>query len=214
MRLGIFGGTFDPPHVGHLVVAQDAWSALELDRVLFVPAASPPHKQGRAHTPASLRLEMLLAALAGDERFQACDVELRRPGPSYTIDTLRQLRRENPGAQLFLLLGADQARDFLSWKAPDEIAALATVVALSRDGATSAAGLDARVRALPVTRVDISATEIRRRVSEARPIRYLVPSGVEAIIRRESLYSAPGLPAGAGLAADTPSPDRATSPGV
>ncbi|HEX9108742.1 MAG TPA: nicotinate-nucleotide adenylyltransferase [Longimicrobiales bacterium] len=217
MKLGIFGGTFDPPHVGHLLVAQDAWSALGLDRVLFVPAASPPHKQGRAHTPAPLRLEMLEAALAGDERFQACDVELRRSGPSYTVDTLRQLGREHPGAQLFLLIGADQAREFLSWKSPEEIASLATVVALSREGAAadaSAGGLDARLRALPVTRIDISATEIRRRVAEERPIRYLVPAGVEAIIRREQLYLNSRAPAGAALAADAALPDRATSPRV
>ncbi len=213
MRLGVFGGTFDPPHVGHLVVAQDAWSALALDRVLFVLAASPPHKQGRAYSPAPLRLEMLRAALADDERFEACDLELRRPGPSYTVDTLRQLHEEHPGAELFLLIGADQAREFLTWKAPGEIAALATIVALSRDGDHAAAPpLDGRVHALPVTRLDVSATDLRRRVAEDRPIRYLVPAGVEAVIRREGLYRSP---ASAGVGALGPSaPDRPRTPGV
>lgn len=191
MRLGVFGGTFDPPHVGHLVVAQDACWALSLDRVLWVLAAEPPHKLARALSPAALRLEMLRAALEGDDRFQACDVELRRPGPSYTVDTLRELRAEHPGAELFLLMGADQARELPGWRAPDEIARLATIVALSRAGeGPAASGRDAPVRSLPVTRLDISATEIRGRVAQGRPIRYLVRPAVEAIIRREALYRA------------------------
>ena len=210
MRLGVFGGTFDPPHAGHLVVAQDAWSALALDRVLFVLAASPPHKQGQARTPAALRLELLRAALADDERFEASDLELRRAGPSFTVDTLRQLHAEQPAAELFLLIGADQAREFLSWRSPAEIATLATVVALSRDGDQSAPPLDGRVHALPVTRLDISATDVRRRVAEGRPIRYLVPAAVEAIIRREGLYRSP---AAAGLAG-AGAPDRPRAPGV
>ncbi len=189
MRLGVFGGTFDPPHLGHLVVAQDACTALALDGVLFVLAASPPHKQGRAHTPAPIRLEMLQAATRGDPRFQACDIELRRRGPSYTVDTLRELAAEDPARELFLLIGADQARDFAAWRAPDEIVRLATVVALSREGEEMPPGTPVQaLRWLPVTRLDISATDIRRRVSVGEPIRYLVPDAVEAIIRREGLY--------------------------
>lgn len=189
MRLGIFGGTFDPPHLGHLIVAQDACSALTLDGVLFVLAASPPHKQGRAHTPADIRLEMVQAATAGDPRLRPCDIELCRDGPSYTVDTLRQLAAENPAAELFLLIGADQAREFGTWRAPDEIAALATVVALSREGeAAPPEPALPWMRWLPVTRIDVSATDIRRRVAAGEPIRYLVPTAVEAIIRREGLY--------------------------
>ena len=187
MRLGVFGGTFDPPHLGHLIVAQDACAALALDGVLFVLAASPPHKQGRAHTPARLRLEMLEAATADDPRFRPCDIELRRDGPSYTVDTLRQLAAEEPAAELFLLIGADQAREFATWRSPDDITRLATVVALSREGEAAPPDVTpASMRWLPVTRIDISATDIRRRVAVGEPIRYLVPAAVEAIIRREN----------------------------
>lgn len=192
MRLGIFGGTFDPPHVGHLIVAQDAWAALDLDRVLFVPAASPPHKVGRVRTPAELRLEMVRAATAGDERFEVDELELRREGPSYTVDTLRELRERDPGAALFFLLGADQFRGFAEWREPEEIARLARLVVLSRSGQESVAPpIDAPRHELGVTRIDVSATEIRRRVAAGEPIRYLVPPAVEAIIQREGLYRDP-----------------------
>jgi nicotinate-nucleotide adenylyltransferase len=192
VRLGVFGGTFDPPHVGHLIVAQDACTALGLDRVLFVAAAVPPHKQDRATTPAPLRLAMLHAAIDGDERFEACDRELRRAGPSYTVETLRELRRDRPGAEIFLLLGADQVRELHLWREPAAIAALATIVELSRAGVDAAPpGIGIACRRLDVTPVGISSTEIRRRVRAGEPIRYLVPPAVESIIRRERLYTEP-----------------------
>jgi len=192
VRLGVFGGTFDPPHVGHLIVAQDACTVLGLDRVLFVAAAVPPHKQDRVTTPAPLRLEMLEAALDGDERFEACAHELRRAGPSYTVDTLRELRRERPGAEIFLLLGADQVRELHLWREPAAIAELATIVELSRAGVDAAPPGNGMVcRRLEVTPIGLSSTEIRRRVRAGEPIRYLVPPAVESIIRREGLYREP-----------------------
>ena len=143
-----------------------------------------------APEPARLRLEMLEAATADDPRFRPCDIELRRDGPSYTVDTLRQLAAEEPAAELFLLIGADQAREFATWRSPDDITRLATVVALSREGEAAPPDVTpASMRWLPVTRIDISATDIRRRVAVGEPIRYLVPAAVEAIIRRERLYS-------------------------
>lgn len=189
MKLGVFGGSFDPPHLGHLVAAQDACTALALDTVLFVPAAQPPHKLGRVLSPPELRLEMLEAALAADERFEACELELRRPGPSYTVETLRQLRGYHAGAELHLLMGADQFGDFASWREPDEILRLAHLVVLSREG-REVPMAPAHLR-LDVTRLDISASDIRSRVASGAPIRYLVPDPVEAIIRREGLYAAP-----------------------
>lgn len=189
MRLGVFGGTFDPPHIGHVIVAQDAWQALGLDLVLFVPARLPPHKRDRALAPAELRRAMVQAAVAGDPRFELDETELRRSGPSYTVDTLRELRERHPESALFLLLGADQVQQFHTWRAPEEIVRLATLVVLSRGGAEDIApALDVPYRVVPVTRIDLSATEIRRRVAAGAPIRYLVPPGVEAIIRREGLY--------------------------
>lgn len=189
MRIGVFGGTFDPPHLGHLVVAQDAWAHLGLDRVVFIPAAIPPHKRHRVTTPAEIRLEMLRAAIGDDARFEVSEIELRRPGPSYTVDTLRELRERDRDGALFFLLGADQFRTFHTWRGPDEIASLATLVALSREGDEPfSAGISVPHRTLRVTRIDISSTEIRRRVHAGEPIRYLVPPAVEAVIRREGLY--------------------------
>lgn len=192
MKLGVFGGTFDPPHVGHLIVAQDAFTALGLDRLLFVPAAAPPHKHGRVSAPPTQRLAMLRAALGTDPRFAIEELELHRPGPSYTVDTLRTLRADHPDAELFFLLGADQLRELHTWRDPAEIARLARVVMLSRSGMDDgAAAVDVPCTRLAVTRVDVSATDIRRRVAAGQPIRYLVPAEVERLIAREGLYRRP-----------------------
>lgn len=187
MRLGIFGGTFDPPHIGHLIAAQAVHEQLGLDRVLFVPAGVPPHKRDEEITAGDLRLEMLRAAVPEDDRFEVSDVELERDGPSYTVDTLRRLRTDHPDAELFLAIGADQLSEFGSWKDPDEIAALATLVTFGRSGESP----DAErwpAEKVDVPEVDLSSTLIRQRVADGRPIRYLVPPGVEKIIRVRGLY--------------------------
>lgn len=190
MKVGIFGGSFDPPHLGHLIVAQDACVGLGLDRVLWMPAAVPPHKQDREVTPPSVRLEMVGAAIAGDARFAVSEAEVRRPGPSWTVETLRGLRASEGDAELLLLLGADQYREFHTWREPEAILELARIVVLSREGEMGDEGPAASLehRRQPVTRIDISSTAIRRRVARGEPIRYLVRPEVEAIIRRENLY--------------------------
>ncbi|MGW8268122.1 MAG: nicotinate-nucleotide adenylyltransferase [Longimicrobiales bacterium] len=185
LRLGLFGGTFDPPHIGHLIVAQDVVETLGLDRLLFVPAGSPPHKTDRAVSPAPLRLEMVEGITADNGTFGVSDFELTREGPSYTVDTLRHYRGLYPEAEIFFVLGADQAAALDTWQDPDRVAALATLVVMARAGATVPVGEFASV---PVTRVDISATEIRRRVLGGRSIRYLVPESVREIIDRNRLY--------------------------
>lgn len=185
MRLGLFGGTFDPPHIGHLIAAQDALIALGLDRVHFIPAASPPHKQSRVISPADVRVGLLRAALSGDDRFVVDDIELRRTGPSYTVDTLREYAARDAHCELYLLIGADQWAEFETWRDPGEIRRLATVVVLTREGS----GGDARgVQVVPVTRIDVTSTEIRRRVTEHLPIRYLVPDAVANLIESQRLY--------------------------
>lgn len=189
MKLGIFGGTFDPPHIGHLIAAEDAAQALELDRVLFVPARTPPHKQHRNISPADVRLRMLQAAVASNERFEVSDVELRRAGPSYTVDTLRELRTRYPGAALYLLLGVDQVAEFGGWREPEEILRLSHLIMLARAGVAAAPQSDIVEQIVAVTRVDISSTMIRERVAAGRGIRYLVPHDVEKIIAAERLYS-------------------------
>jgi len=189
-RIGIFGGTFDPPHIGHLVAAQDACVALFLDRLFFVPAAAPPHKIDARVSSVAVRLEMLRAAISGNTNFEVSTIELDRSGPSYTVDTLRQLRQEFPDATLYLLVGVDQVREFSSWRESDEVLRLAELVMLARGeaGADSPAGFVRHTVA--VTRLDISSTLIRARVAQGHPIRYLVPDAVAEIIRREGIYSA------------------------
>lgn len=187
MRVGIFGGTFDPPHLGHLIVAADALVALDLDRVVWIPSAVPPHKRSTVQAPAALRLALVRAAVDGDHRFAVDGLELERPGPSYTVDTLRDLHRRAPEDELFFLIGADNLRDLASWKEPEEIVRVATLAVLSRGGELPALGALPAV-AVPVTRIDISATEIRRRVAAGRCIRYLVPERVHELIAREGIY--------------------------
>jgi nicotinate-nucleotide adenylyltransferase len=186
MRLGIFGGTFDPPHVGHLIAAQEIHHQLALDQLLIIPAAVPPHKRDREVTSAAVRLEMTTAAFAGDDRFRVSDVEVRREGASYTVDTLRALRDEWPDAELVLAMGADQAAELGTWKEPEAIRRLATVAAFAREGQAVPEGWEGPV--VPVPFMEISSTEIRRRVAAGEPVSYLVAEPVEAIIRREGLY--------------------------
>jgi nicotinate-nucleotide adenylyltransferase len=186
VRLGIFGGTFDPPHTGHLVVAQEVHFRLGLDRVLWVPAAVPPHKRDHRITPGAVRLEMVRAAIAGDDRFEASDLELRRGGVSYTVDTLRELRQARPDDELFLIVGADQLTELDSWREPGEIRRLAKLVAFGREGEDP--GEVAGVKVVPVPRMDVSSTEVRRRIGAGEPVRYLVPAAVEAVVREARLY--------------------------
>jgi nicotinate-nucleotide adenylyltransferase len=186
VRLGVYGGAFDPPHLGHLVAASEACDALELDRMLWIPSAVHPLKA--VGTAAALRLEMVRAAVAGDPRFQADDLELRRRGPSYTVDTLRALRGREPGAALFFVTGADNLAEMPRWREPDEIARLATLAVVSRAGDALPADAPYPAVAVAVTRVDVSSTEVRRRVAAGASIRYLVPDAVRAVIERERLY--------------------------
>jgi nicotinate-nucleotide adenylyltransferase len=191
-RVGIFGGTFDPPHWGHLLLAESAREELRLDRVLFVPARVPPHKTGDGMTPANVRLRLLRAALRGTG-FEISQVELGRPGPSYTVDTLEALRRSLPGAALFLLVGADSLADLPTWRAPERIARLATVAVARRPGspdATRRAGKAFGARIVPLGNppVDLASNELRARVARGRSIRFRVPPAVERLVHTLGLY--------------------------
>lgn len=188
MRLGVYGGSFDPPHLGHLVAASDACDALGLNRLLWIPSAVHPLKGDRVRTAPELRLEMVRAAIAGDERFQADDLELRRAGPSYTVDTLRELRARHPDAELFLLAGADLLHELPLWREPDEVMRLATLAVVSREGDALAPESPLPAVAVRVARVDVSSTEVRRRAAAGQTLRYLVPEPVRALIERHGLY--------------------------
>jgi nicotinate-nucleotide adenylyltransferase len=198
LRVGVFGGGFNPPHLGHLVCAQEVLLQLELDRVLWIPVGEAPHRQLEEDPGAEARLEMVELAIAADERFAASRVEVDREGPSYTSDTLQLLATESPDDELFLVLGGDQAAALPSWHEPDKVLERATVAAVERVGSSRSAvgiklsrlrGAD-RVRYLDMPVIQVSSTGIRRRVREDRPIRYLVPAEVEEYIRSHGLYRA------------------------
>lgn len=192
-RLGVFGGTFDPPHVGHLALAEWAREALDLDRVVFVPAGSPPHKRRADLSSAADRVALVRAAVRGHDAFEVSTVETRRRGPSYTADTLRQLRERHPGARLFLLIGADSLADFENWREPDAIAAIATLAVALRPGAPRPAVRHARrVEWLDNPGLEVSSSAVRARVRAGRSVRYLVPDAVARLIERRGLYRAVG----------------------
>lgn len=189
-RVGILGGTFDPPHIGHLVTAVAVRQSLHLDEVLAVVANDPWQKTAAAPvTAAEARLAMVEAAVADLEGVVASDLEIRRGGPSYTIDTVRELERQRPGVELFLVVGADAAAGLSSWERADELAGLVTVVVVDRPG------LDAtppptgwRVVPVSVPRLDVSSTELRERAAGGRPLDVLTPPRVIDEIRRRRLY--------------------------
>lgn len=186
MHIGVFGGSFDPVHHGHLIVAAEALRALALDELRFVPAREQPFKGGQGAAAPEHRLAMLERAVAGEPGFVVDPQECRRPGPSYTVDTLRALRSAQPGTSLSLLIGSDAARDFPQWREADAVRALARVVVLSRPGAEPPAGIG---RVLTVPAIDISASAIRQRIRAGQSIRYLVPDAVAAYIAEHRLYA-------------------------
>lgn len=196
MRLGVLGGTFDPVHLGHLILGEVAREDLDLDRVLFVPTGQPWRKMGREIASAADRIAMLRLATAGNSAFDISTLEVDRDGPSYTEVTLEALLKEN-GAdmELFFVLGRDSLADFPHWHDPQRIAELATLVVADRDGAGVASesepalpGIVTRLCWLRMPRVDINSTDIRNRVREGRSIRYRVPGGVASYIEERGLY--------------------------
>lgn len=190
-RTGIFGGTFDPVHNGHLAAAQEAMELLGLDRVVFVPAARPPHKRGRRLTEAGHRLAMVSLAVRGNRRFQVSAAEIGRPAPSFTADTLEGFAPTKGRGRLHLLIGMDQAEMLDTWKKPERIFALAEVDVLSRPG-HSAERIPPRwrdmVRLVEIPGLDISSSRIRQMASQGRSIEYLVPKPVAGYITRHRLY--------------------------
>ena len=194
---GVFGGTFDPPHLGHLILAESGRQALGLDRVLWVVTAQPPHKPNEDRTPVDLRLEMVAAAIQGNDAFQISRVDVDRPPPHYAVDTLQVLAAAHPEARFAYLVGEDSLRDFPAWHKPQQLVLACDVIGvMERSGAEPdladleaiLPGLSARVRFFRAPIIDIASRDLRRRVQAGESIRYLVPEGVERIVRRHSLY--------------------------
>jgi nicotinate-nucleotide adenylyltransferase len=183
-RIGVFGGTFDPVHVGHLAIALAALESVPLDRVLFVPARRSPLKDRDPLATVADRVTMLEAAIAGEPRFALSRVELERDGVSYTVDTLEALRSQG---ELFLILGSDALADLARWRAPDRIRELATILVAARPGAPEPDPVH-RARAFDAPRLDISSRELRARAARGMSLRYLVPDAVWEHIKKRSCY--------------------------
>jgi len=190
-RLGVFGGSFNPIHLGHMLAADDVRRQLRLDRVLIVPACRPPHKRGPL-APYRHRLEMTRLAIAGEPGFELCPVEEGRPGPSYTVDTLGELHTLYPRANLYLIVGADQYREVSSWHQPELLTRLGRVVVMSRPGTGRPALFPAhdrnRVLFRSIIPVAISAAAVRARLAKGRSVRYMLPVRVTEYVKRHRLY--------------------------
>ena len=200
MRIGVFGGTFDPVHLAHLIIAEQCREQAGLDAVWFIPAARPPHKQDRTITPFAHRVEMLALAIAGNPAFRISELEKNRPGNSYTVDTLSELRQQHPGMDFWLIVGSDCLPDLPHWREPARIAQLAGFLVWERPGWPSWPTETLRAAlGLPTSQeirhciargplVDISSSDVRRRAAENRSLRYLVPRAVQCYIETHHLY--------------------------
>jgi nicotinate-nucleotide adenylyltransferase len=207
MRIGVFGGTFDPVHVGHLILAEQCREQAGLDRVVFIPAARPPHKLDYNLTPFAQRVEMLALAIAGHAAFQVDEIEGGRAGPSYTADTLVQLKSRMSEAELFLVLGSDALRDLPQWHEPQHIVSACTLLVAARaswemigeqemrSSLKLPAGAPLRLQMIHMPAIGIASRDLRRRTAEGRSLRFLVPRAVEVYIAEKKLYVTSSRPA-------------------
>jgi nicotinate-nucleotide adenylyltransferase len=199
LSIGLLGGAFNPPHIGHLICAQEACIQLGLEAVFFVPVSEPPHRMINADPGAELRYEMVKAATSDDERFEVSRAELERPGASYTVDTLRDFKDRYPNDSLFFILGADQARQLASWHEPETVLDLCTVAVCEREQVSREVigaclhqlrGAD-RMEFFDMPQISVSSSLIRTRIKRGASIRYLVPEKVAEIIGKRELYRMP-----------------------
>jgi nicotinate-nucleotide adenylyltransferase len=208
-RVGVLGGAFNPPHIGHLLLAQEAVSALELDEVVLVPTGVAPHKVIDPEPGARVRLEMTRLAIEDDERLRVSDLEVERDGPSFAYRTLELLKDEKPGSDLTFVMGADVAAGLAGWRRPERVLELAAIAIAERPGTDRGAvdatleqlGADRRAEPVAMPPVGISSSLIRARVGEGRPIRWMVPDPVAALIAERGLYSSPASVAAPEVAA-------------
>jgi nicotinate-nucleotide adenylyltransferase len=198
-RVGLFGGTFDPPHLGHLILASEAQSQLELTRLLWTVTPDPPHKQDQTITPLEHRLAMVKLAIEDEPAFEISDIELNRPGPHYTIDTIRLLAEQNPGAEIVPIIGGDSLNDLPSWHKPKEIVYAAHWVGVMRRPGEETnlqalerelPGITSKIHYVDAPLLEIASREIRNRATTGKPFRYYLPRAVYEYIERHHLYQA------------------------
>jgi nicotinate-nucleotide adenylyltransferase len=196
MRIGIFGGTFDPIHYGHLVAAEEARAILGLERILIVPAGQPPHKVGRPITPAEHRVAMVTCAIASNPAFILSRVDLDRPGPHYSVDMVARLRRELDPGEVYLIVGMDSLMDLPTWHEAERLMGLCYIVGVNRPGYTydlaplekAVPGISRHIQVLEAPQLEISSHELQDRIRRGLPIKYQVPEAVEDYIRQHKLY--------------------------
>ncbi len=200
MRLGVFGGTFDPVHLGHLILAEQCREHGRLDQVLFIPAARPPHKGENELTSFEKRVAMLALGISGNPAFRIDELEKDRPGPSFTVDTLAQLQQRHPGAELLLIIGSDTLRDLPTWHEPRRVLELAGLLVVPRPGwpipsieeARRSLGVESafplRYQACDMPLIEIASRDLRKRMREGKSVRYMIPRAVEAYIADKGLY--------------------------
>jgi nicotinate-nucleotide adenylyltransferase len=200
MRVGVFGGTFDPVHLGHLILAEQCREQAKLDQVLFVPALLPPHKRQQPLTSFVQRVEMLALAISGNAAFRVDELEKERTGPSYTVDTLAQLQQQRPGEELSFIIGSDSLHDLHLWYQPRRILELATLLVVARPGFSTFPANELREKlaledefplryqVIEAPLIDIASRDIRQRIAEGRSVRYMIPRAVEAYIQDKGLY--------------------------
>ncbi|MBM3992816.1 MAG: nicotinate (nicotinamide) nucleotide adenylyltransferase [Planctomycetes bacterium] len=200
MRLGVFGGTFDPVHVGHLILAEQCREQASLDQVLFVPALLPPHKQQQPLTPFAQRVEMLSLALSGNPAFRIDELEKDRTGPSFTVDTMTELQARHRDAELCFIIGSDSLHDLPKWYEPRRILQLAELLVVERDGFATwsadelrgalqlADDFPLRYRPIFMPLITLASRDIRRRIAEGKTVRYMIPRAVEAYIADRGFY--------------------------
>jgi nicotinate-nucleotide adenylyltransferase len=187
MKIGILGGTFNPVHIGHLILAEEAREKLGLDRIIFVPAALPPHKDNSDIACARLRLDMVKLAIRGNKNFSVSDIEIRRDGRSYTIDTIKELNKRFPHDELYFITGSDLLKYLAEWKDLGEIIKIVKFIVATRPG-FPLEKLPSYISTLPIRAVDISGFEVRKAIKEGRSFRYLVPEAVFNYINKRKLY--------------------------
>jgi nicotinate-nucleotide adenylyltransferase len=199
MRLGIFGGTFDPPHIAHLILAAEALSQLKIDRILWVLTPEPPHKLGQKITPLDIRLQLLKSALGDDPAFELSSVDIDRSPPHYAVDTMHLLAEQYPGAELIYLMGGDSLHDLPNWHEPQQfIRSCKFLGVMHRPGdlarldevETKLPGISTKVRWIVLPLLQVSSTDIRQRIAEGRPYRYFLPASVYELIKSNGLYLA------------------------
>ncbi len=185
MKIGVLGGTFNPPHIGHLILAQQVLEQLCLDKVFFIPAYRPPHKNSNCLEP-KFRLKLIQLAVTGNPKFQVLDIEIERKGTSYTVDTVAELKKRYQDVTFYLIIGSDLADSFDCWKNPDKIKKMAKLVVAKRRGVSLGQREDFLF--VDINQIEISSSLVRKRIKEAKSIKYLVPEKVERYIRENNLY--------------------------